>query len=148
MATSLYCQQFGRPQVTITPDSARWAGPYAAGMSNFDAGALAGQLRAVAESLQATSDEVQRATQEAQARIVQLSDDDKLAEVKVDGRARVREIRLSYAAPHDADRLDTLLTGLLNRALTQARANSQEAVLAALPPAVRRDAMVDSEEDR
>ena len=117
-------------------------------MSNFDAGALAGQLRAVAESLQATSDEVQRATQEAQARIVQLSDDDKLAEVKVDGRARVREIRLSYAAPHDADRLDTLLTGLLNRALTQARANSQEAVLAALPPAVRRDAMVDSEEDR
>jgi DNA-binding protein YbaB len=128
-------------------DCAWWTGPYAAGVSNFDAGALAGQLRAVAERLQATSVEVQRATQQAQARVVRLSDDDRFAEVEVDGRPRVREIRLSRAAPHHPDGLDTLLTGLLNRALAQARANTQEAVLAALPPAVRRDA-TDSEEDQ
>ena len=120
---------------------------YAATMSNFDAGALAGQLRAAAESLRATGDEVQRATEEAQGRVVRLGDDDGFAEVEVDGRARVREIRLSYAALDDVDRLDRLLTGLLNRALTEARADTQQAVLAALPPALRRDA-TDSEEDR
>ena len=120
---------------------------YAATMSNFDAGALAGQLRAAAENLRATGDEVQRATEEAQARVVRLGDDDGFAEVEVDGRARVREIRLSYAALDDVDRLDRLLTGLLNRALTEARADTQQAVLAALPPALRRDA-TDSEEDR
>lgn len=109
-------------------------------MSNFDAGALAGQLRAAAEGLRATSDDVHRATLRAQAEVLRLSDEDGLAEVQVDGRPRVLEIRLRHAARHDADRLDHLLTGLLNRALTQARANTQQAVLAALPPAVRRDA--------
>jgi DNA-binding protein YbaB len=109
-------------------------------MTSFDAGALAGQLRAVAQGLRATSDEVHRATQEAQASVVRLADDDGLAEVEVDGRPRVREIRLSHAARQDADRLDALLTDVLNRALARARANTQEAVLSALPPAVRRAA--------
>jgi DNA-binding protein YbaB len=109
-------------------------------MTDFDPGALGGQLRAVADSLRATSEEVQRATQEAQAETVRLTDDDGLAEVEVDGRSRVREIRLSYAALNDAGKLDELLTGLLNRALAQARSNTQRAVMAALPPTVRRDA--------
>jgi DNA-binding protein YbaB len=116
-------------------------------MTSFDAGALAGQLRAVAQGLRATSDEVHRATQEAQAAVVRLADDDGLAEVEVDGRPRVREIRLSHAARHDADRLDALLTGVLNRALARARANTRQAVSSALPPAVRR-AAEDLPEDR
>jgi DNA-binding protein YbaB len=116
-------------------------------VSGFDAGGLGGQLRAVAQSLRATSDQMTQAVREAQGRTVRLGDDDGFAEVEVDGRARVREIRLSYAALDDVDRLDRLLTGLLNRALTEARADTRQAVLAALPPAVRRDA-TDSEEDR
>lgn len=108
---------------------------------------LGSRLRALAESLRVTSDEVQRATQEAQAETVRLGDDDGLAEVEVDGRGRVRDIRLSYAALRDADQLDRLLTGLLNRALAQARAHTQEAVMAALPADVRR-AATDPEENR
>jgi DNA-binding protein YbaB len=108
-------------------------------MGDVDPAALGGQLRAVAEGLRATSENVQYATQRAQAETVRLSDDDGLAEVEVDGRARVREIRLSPAVLRDVDRLDDLLTGLLNRALAQARANTQEAMMAALPPALRRD---------
>jgi DNA-binding protein YbaB len=112
---------------------------YAAPMSDFDPAALGGQLRTVAESLRETSANVQHATERARDETVRLGDDDGLAEVEVDGRARVREIRLSHAALRDANRLDDLLTGLLNRALAQARANTQEAVLAALPPGLRRD---------
>ena len=117
-------------------------------MSDFDPAALGGQLRAVAESLQATSANVQRATQQAQAETVRLADDDGLAEVEVDGRARVREIRLSHAALRDANRLDDLLTGLLNRALQQARANTQDAIMDALPPTLRRDVREAAEEGR
>jgi DNA-binding protein YbaB len=105
-------------------------------VSTFDAGALAGDLRALAERLRVTSDEVQSATQHAQARVVRLGDEDGLAEVKVDGRPRVREISLSPTVLRDADRLDQLLTALLNRALGEARAHTQEAVRSALPPAV------------
>lgn len=100
----------------------------------------------MAEGLRATSDQVQEATRQAQGRTLRVGDDG-VAEVKVDGRPRVQEIRLSHAAPRDADRLDEVLTGLLNRALARARENTQEAVLAALPPAVRRDA-IDLEEQR
>jgi DNA-binding protein YbaB len=120
---------------------------YAARVSEFDPAALGGQLRAVAESLHATSENVQHATQQAQDETLRLGDDDGLADVEVDGRARVREIRLSHAALRDADRLDVLLTGLLNRALSQARANTQQAVVAALPPTLRRD-VIDAEEGR
>jgi DNA-binding protein YbaB len=121
-------------------------GPYAVSVSTFDAGALAGDLRALAERLRVTSDEVQSATQHAQARVVQLRDDDGLAEVKVDGRPRVREIGLSHAVLRDADMLDQSLTALLNRALGQARAHTLEAVRSALPPAVNRAATAFEEE--
>jgi DNA-binding protein YbaB len=113
---------------------------YAAQVNTFDAGAFAGQLRAAAEGLRDASDQVQRATQEAQAEVVKLSDENGLAEVEVDGRPRIRTVRLSFAALHDADNLDRLLTDLLNHALAQARSATQTAVLAALPPSVRRDA--------
>ena len=110
-------------------------------MTDFDPAALGGQLRAVAEGLRATSANVQHAKERAQDETIRVGDDDGLAEVEVDGRARVREIRLSYGALRSADRLDDLLTGLLNRALRQARANTQDAVLAALPPTLRRDVL-------
>jgi DNA-binding protein YbaB len=116
-------------------------------MTYFDPGELGGRLRTMAEGLRATSDQVQEATRQAQGRTLRVGDDDGVAEVEVDGRPRVQEIRLSHAAPRDADRLDEVLTGLLNRALARARENTQEAVLAALPPAVRRDA-IDLEEQR
>jgi DNA-binding protein YbaB len=116
-------------------------------VSYFDPGELGGQLRAMAAGLRQTSDQVQAATEQAQARTLTVADDDALAEVEVDGRPRVREIRLSRDARRDPDRLDEVLTGLLNRALTQSRENTQEAVLAALPPAVRRDA-ADLQEER
>lgn len=109
-------------------------------MTDFDPGALGGQLRAVAGGLRATSEQVQEATRQAHDRTLRVADDDGEAEVEVDGRPRVRELRLSPAARRDADHLDRVLTALLNRALAQARANTQEAVLAALPAAVRRDA--------
>ena len=117
-------------------------------MSDFDPAALGGRLRAVAEGLRETSEKVQHATQQAQGETVRLGDDDGLAEVEVDGRARVREIRLGHGALRSADRLDDLLTGLLNRALAQARANTQEAVLEALPPGLRRDVLDAGEESR
>jgi DNA-binding protein YbaB len=109
-------------------------------MSDFDPGELGGQLRTMADSLRATSEQVRAATREAQERTLVAADPDGWAEVEVDGRPRVREIRLSRGVLDDADRLDRVLTGLLNQALTQARQQTQEAVLAALPPAVRRDA--------
>lgn len=117
-------------------------------MSDFDPAALGGQLRAVADTLRETSAKVQHATRQAQAEVVRLADDGGLAEVEVDGRARIQAIRLSHAAPRDADHLDDLLTGLLNRALAQARANTQEAVMAALPPDLRRDVVAAEEDDR
>jgi DNA-binding protein YbaB len=117
-------------------------------VSDFDPAGLGGQLRAVADSLRETSESVRHATERAQAETVRLGDDDGLAEVAVDGRARVREIRLSHAALRSADRLDDLLTGLLNRALAQARANTQDAVVAALPPTLRRDVLDAEEESR
>jgi DNA-binding protein YbaB len=101
----------------------------------------------MADGLRQTGEQVQEATQEAQARTLTVADDDGLAEVQVDGRPRVREIRLSHDARRDADRLDRVLTGLLNTALAQSRENTREAVLAALPPAVRRDA-ADLQEER
>jgi DNA-binding protein YbaB len=117
-------------------------------MSDFDPAALGGQLRAVAEGLRATSENVQLARERAQDETVRLGDDDGLAEVAVDGRPRVREIKLSHAALRDANRLDDLLTGLLNRALRQARANTQDAIVDALPPALRRDVREAAEEGR
>lgn len=107
-------------------------------MTDFDPGALGGQLRAVAGGLRATSEQVQEATRQAHDRTLRVADDD--GEVEVDGRPRVRELRLSPAARRDADHLDRVLTALLNRALAQARTNTQETVLAALPAAMRRDA--------
>jgi DNA-binding protein YbaB len=94
----------------------------------------------MADGLRQTSERVQEATQQAQARTLTVAADDGLAEVEVDGRPRVRAIRLSHDARRDADRLDRVLTGLFNRALAQSREGTREAVLAALPPAVRRDA--------
>ena len=85
----------------------------------------------------APAQEEEGAVSESQDTVVQVSDDDGLAEVSVNGRPRVRDIRLSRAVMQDADQLDQVLTRLLNDALGQARANTQDAVLAALPADVR-----------
>jgi hypothetical protein len=105
-------------------------------VSDFDPAAL----RAAAEGLQSASDELRRAAEQAQARSFRVADDDRRAEVVVDGRPRVLDLRLRAEAlrlgPGDLDRL---LTGLINEALTQARASTQQAIFGALPGPVRRD---------
>jgi DNA-binding protein YbaB len=97
-------------------------------------------LRAAAEGLQSMSDDLRQATLAAQEQTFRASDDDGLAEVRVDGRPRIIDLHLhAEALRRDPDELDRLLTGLINQALTEARTATQSAIFAALPPSVRRD---------
>ena len=107
-------------------------------MADFDPGELGGQLRRVAGELDGLSERLQTATDAAHARDYRAADREGLAEVVVDGRPRVVSVTLHADALRDGpDELDRLLTGLLNDALTQARAGTRDAVFEALPAGVR-----------
>ena len=109
-------------------------------MNDFDPDELGGRLRAIAGELGELSDRLQSAADGARSGDYRAADADGLAEVTVDGRPRVVELRLHPdALRSQPEELDQLLTGLLNDALGQARAATQQALLDALPGRLRAD---------
>ena len=109
---------------------------YAHGVSDFDE--LSGRLRSVASDLEDVSGRLRSASEAAQGRDFRAGDPGGLAEVTVDGRPRVTAVSLHPDALRAGpDGLDQLLTGLINGALTQARAVTRQALFDALPELVR-----------
>jgi len=110
-------------------------------MVDFDPDELGGRLRLVADELGGLSSRLHSAADAAQGRNYRVGDPDGLADVVVDGRPRVVGLTLHADALRTApDELDRLLTGVLNDALTRARAGTREALFDALPDAVRTEA--------
>lgn len=72
-------------------------------MSAFDAGELGGRLRAVADELSAWSERLQSASAEAASGEYRAADEQGLAEVVVDGRPRLIDLRLHPDALREAD---------------------------------------------
>ncbi|MFI1995320.1 YbaB/EbfC family nucleoid-associated protein [Actinoplanes sp. NPDC020271] len=95
----------------------------------------------MAEDLGSLSDRLRLTAQAAQTRHFQAADRGGLAEVTVDGRPRVAELRLHRdALSMRPDELDNMLTTVINQALQEARSATHEAILDALPSSLRQDA--------
>ncbi|MFI5938259.1 YbaB/EbfC family nucleoid-associated protein [Actinoplanes sp. NPDC051494] len=107
-------------------------------MSSSEFGSLGDQLQGVVEQLYQASERMQGALAGAQALTCTAASPSGLAEVTAAGRNRVVEIRLSTGHGGRADgELERVLVATLNEVLEQARAQSNAAMLDALPTSMR-----------
>ena len=113
-------------------------------MTDADYGAefavLGDRMRWMAEDLQESGRRLQDAVDSAQAGSYRAASPDGGIEATADGRGRITGVRLAPGVRReDPDRLGELLTATLNDALRQARHGTQQAMLEALPGALRRE---------